>query len=330
MDPNQQQSMPTVPAPPTPTQDNLPQGHAAGAQPPAVPQIQPPVQEPAPQVTDTIPQDPPAPEKANGKMKLIVIVLIVLAVLGIVIAIIMFLLSSGNSNSTKKIDIEKQSEVGPRDHEAQEFPEFQGVEVADTTVAFNKVDESFRIRYLGKIFHEQDTGEFSPREVFPETADDFTWYGLVDKPEDTLNDGGLFSFKAPDTYQSFMFIMRWDDESGERYQMYRFNDNQVSLLREFTKERLFYVPIIDGYSLGGNFASIKLFTCPTCTEESPEILLYHITTGDTKNIGQVSYFAWGDDDSSYEYKEYKEGVDPETVTLRKNEFFGESIDILDP
>ena len=273
------------------------------------------------------PMPPVSPNKGLN-LKLIVGALVIVLVIGILVAVLLVFLPKKNTDTS--VVPQGTEGPGPRDHTSQEFPNFAGIDLGDKTVAFNKVDDSFQLKYLGKIFHEQDTGTFAPREVDFEASDNFTWYGLVNPPDKTLGDGSIFSFKAPLTYQSFVFIMRWDQPEGEHYYMYRVHDNEVSLLREFTKDTLFYAPIIDGFSLGGNFVSIKLFTCPTCTDENPEVLLYHIKSGETKNLGRVSYFAWGKDDASYEYKEYKEGVDESTVPVRKNEFFVESVDILDP
>lgn len=311
----------------------LPQGHPAGYESPSLPiPIQPTNQQPQPNQPAVPMMPPPPPPRKGGGMKMIIITLVIILILSVIAGVVLFVITSGGGTKKEIItDPKTKDEVGPREHEAQEFPEFQGVEIGEKTVAFNKVDESFQIRHLGKIYHEQDTGEFAPREFVPvEEASKFDWYGLVNPPESAINDGALTSFKAPLTYQSFMFIMRWDDIEGERYYMYRFHDNKVTLLREFTKERLFYYPVIDSFSLGGNFASIKLFTCSTCVDETPEVLLYEISTGHVKNLGQVSHFAWGNDDKSYEYKEYREGVDPVSLPLRKNEFFSDSVNILDP
>lgn len=317
MDPNNQTS-PQVPQMPAPNLTMPPAPNPAQNVPMAEPT---PLAQPTPVAAPSMPVMPPPPAKKGGGLKFVIIGLVVVLVLSLVIGAVVILMPQGTTDKTGEET--KDEGPGAREHEAQEYPDFVGVEIGEDTVAFNKVDESFRIRYKEQIFHEQDTGEFTPREVFPETKDDFKWYGLVDAP-----DSKLFSFKAPVTYQSFIFIMRSNTE--EKYTMYRFQNNQLSLLSEFTKDRVFYAPIIDDFSLGGNFVSIKLFTCPTCTDGTPEVLLYHIETGETKNLGQVSHFAWGKDDASYEYKEYKEGVDPDTQVLRKNEFFVESVDILDP
>jgi len=273
---------------------------------------------------------PPPPTR---KLPLKIIIIIAVVFLLVFIAVIaMSILTGGNSAPAEQQVYSPESTplAGPAEHTVEEYPDYNGIEVDENTVSFNKVDESFRINYLGKIYHEQDTESYGPREVFPETADDYTWYGLVDTPDDVIGTPELFSFKAPPTYRSFIFIMRWDRSDGEKYEMYRFHDNQVTKLTDFTKDRAFYVPILDNFSLGGNFVSINIFSCPTCTYEEPEILLYHIPSGETRNIGRVSYFSWGDDDNAYEYREYKEGVDPANVPIRKNEFFVESTTILNP
>lgn len=311
----------------------MPQGHPAGEQPqpiaPAPPKPRPqqlPTQGASPAPVNT--PAPPPPRKSGGKMKFIIIGLVVFLILAIVIGVAVFISRGGSGNP--RATAEPSGEPGPKEHEATEFPEFEGVEITDDTVSFNKVNESFRIRYKDQIFHEQDTGKFRPREVFPvEEALTFDWYGLVNPPED-VDDGELFSFRAPPTYQSFIFIMRWESAQGELYQMHRFHDNKVSLLREFTEDRLFYVPVLDSFSLGGNFVSINLFPCATCFDVVPEVLLYEVSTGFVKNLGQVSYFAWGADDKSYEYREYKEGEPDSEVPVRRNEFFSESVQILDP
>lgn len=287
-----------------------------------------------PQQPQTAPPPPPPP-KRGFPLKIVLIIAAIFAILSVGI-IAVALLSGGDDNQQPVVNNNQvfapspTPQAGPREHVAEEYPDFQGIPVGENTVAFNKVDESFRIKYMGQIFHEQDTGSFLPREVFPENADQFQWYGLVETPDDVVGEPKLFSFKAPPTYRSFIFIMKWDREDGERYEMYRFQDNQVTKIEEFTKDRNFYVPIIDDFSLGGNFVSINIFSCPTCYDEEPEILLYHLPSGESRNIGRVSYFAWGDDDNAYEYKEYKAGVDPDTVPLRKNEFFVESTNILNP
>lgn len=328
---NQQPGGPAQAPPPTPVQ---PQTNPVAQVPQAAaPKPVTPAPNPSVQPTASPPTIPPPPPKKGFPIKIVVIIAIVFIL--IFAGIFAVILLSGGQPEEQVVDNQvfapsPTPEVGPREHTAEDYSEFNGVPIDEGTVAFNKVDESFRIRYFDQIYHEQDSGSFQPREVFPETADDFDWYGLVDTPDDVVGQPQLFSFKAPPTYRSFVFIMRWDDEAGEKFEMYRFHDNQVTKLEEFRKDRSFYVPVLDNFSLGGNFVSINIFSCTTCFDEEPEILLYHIPSGESRNIGRVSYFAWGDDDNAYEYKEYKEGVDPDKVPLRKNEFFVESTNILNP
>ncbi len=182
---------------------------------------------------------------------------------------------------------------------------------------------------------EQNSGSYEVREVESDNPDQYPWYGLVDAPEGLLNIDGsgdeVFSFKGTPSNKSFSFVMHWNTGEEDAYYMYRFNNNELSQLRVFTREDgLFFVPKLNEFSFGGNFVNIHLFPCPSCTDQVPETLLYYIPTGEVKEIGRVSQFSWGEDDNTYEYKEYQEGVDPDSLPLRRNEFFEESVDLLIP
>lgn len=218
----------------------------------------------------------------------------------------------------------------------EEYPEFPGIPINENTVSFLKLDGKFCLRYKGKIYIPQDTGSLVPR-FKTENAEmaNYPWIGLVDAPADLLVNGGpgdtVLSFEESPSNKSFVFIMSWKTEEGEKYRMFRFNNNSFSELRVFTqKDGLYYVPRINMFSLGGNFLNLSLFRCSDCITEQPETLLYYIPTGEDRNIGKVSYFKWGEDDNVYEYKEYEEGVDPADQLLRTNEFFERSIDLLSP
>lgn len=331
------QAAPQQVQPGQPQQAAAPVQQSSQPMPPVAQAVGQAVQPSQPQQTP--PQAPPPPPKRKLPMKLIIGVAVVFIIIFVSIIAFTFLSTPPAEEQVDTTDLvfapEATPAAGPDEHTNQEYPEFSGVEIGTNTVQFNKVNDSFQIKYKDVIYHEQDTGSFVPRVVTTqkfEAIDDFPWYGMVDAPKDLVDPDGagdqLFSFKAPPTYRSFVFIMRWDRPSGEVYEMYRFHDDGITKLDEFTKTRTFYVPKLHEFSLGGNFISINIFSCPTCTDEEPEVLLYHIPSGETKSIGRVSYFAWGQDDNAYEYKEYRPGVDSDLLPILKNEFFVESVDIL--
>lgn len=331
MDPNQ----PASPVTPQPGAQ-APQPPVAPEPAPTVPSTGQPVSSPNP-----APGSPPAPPTPSGAKKkplpikkiiVLVIVLITLGGFGFIAATaIINAPPPPVSGDNLVFEAPGTPTPGPTEHTTEDYPDFKGVDIGADTVSFNKVDESFQIKYHGRVFHEQDTGKYEPREVFPDNVDAYKWYGMVNPPGNLSDKNGegdkLLSFKAPQlTYKSFVFIMRWDNADGEQYPMYRFHDNQISLLTTFKKDRIFYLPILREFSPGGTFISIDLFRCATaiCTSEKPEVLLYHVETGETRNIGRVSDFRWTDEDNIYEYKPYEEGTDDSQIAWRRNDFFVDS------
>lgn len=226
--------------------------------------------------------------------------------------------------------------VAPEDtapeHFFEEFPGFPGIPINDSTISFIKADGKFCLLYKGVVYLPQDSGVLIPKskEETEEMAT-FPWTGLVDAPGDIIGVDEIFSFKDSPSNNSFVFITRWETPAGERYHMYRFYNNRFSELKIFSQaDGLFFVPKLNLFSLGGNFLNLSLFRCPDCLTEQPETLLYYIPTGETRNIGKVSFFEWSEDDNVYRYKQFEEGVDPEDMPLRTNEFFEQSEELLNP
>ena len=320
---NQQTQVPTqqlVPVQNAPQVAQQPQEQQKTAATPPQPQVQ------APQ-TPTVSQQK-ADEKPKRKLPirkaLVVVVLLVIIAGGALLASQFIGRDPGDVTP------------GAEEHTFEEFPDFSGIPINENTVSFAKVDNKFCLRYKGHIYLEQNSGEYEVREVESEDPDQYPWYGLVDAPEDLVVSDGegdrLFSFKATPSNKSFVFIMQWENQNGEQYHMFRFNNNEFSNLRVFNQsaDGLFYAPKLNEFSLGGNFVNIHMFPCAICTSQVPETLLYYIPTGETKDIGQVSYFSWGEDDNTYEYKDYEQGISPDELPLRRNEFFEESVDLLLP
>lgn len=301
MDPNQQPPQPQQ----QPEQPTSPEPELAVAPPPVVP--------------------PKPKRKIPIKKALFVIIFLVLLAGGAILA-------------SQYLKNPPASDVAPQagEHIIEEFPDFNSIPVTEDTISFTKVDNKFCLLYRGHVYLEQETGSYDVRLVKDANPDDYPWYGMVNAPDGLIAKDGpgdeLFSFKASPSNKSFVFIMRWATESGgERYYMYRFNNNQLSKLYEFSRsDGLFFVPKLNEFSLGGNFLNLHNFPCATCTTQVPETILYYIPTGEQKNIGRTTDFNWGADDNTYEYKEYEDGVEPSTQPLRRNEFFEESVDLLEP
>src|SRR3990167_8464994 len=192
------------------------------------------------------------------------------------------------------------------EHVFEEFPDFPGIPINDSTISFVKADGKFCLLYKGVIYLPQDSGVLVPKsQEETEEMAAFPWIGLVDAPGDINGTDEVFSFKDSPSNNSFVFITRWETSSGESYHMYRFFNNNISELRIFRPDNgLFYVPKLNLFSLGGNFLNLSMFRCPECLTEQPETMLYYIPTGDTRNIGKVSHFEWSEDDNVYKYKQY--------------------------
>lgn len=266
------------------------------------------------------------PRSKRGKYLKILLAGIIVATIGVGVY---FYYNGGLSGSRNNPGDQEQK------YTFEYFPSFQGVPINENTISFSKVDGKFCLRYKGLIYTPQDTGSLDPKvKQENEETREFPWYGLVDAPANLISESGpgdvIFSFKDSPSRRSFVFITRWQTESGERYHMYRFHNDSFSELRVFSRAAgVFWVPKVTQFSLGGNFLNIGLFRCATCLNEVPETLLYFVPTGEIKNIGQTSYFEWGADDNEYQYKPYVEGVDPADLPMRRNEFFERSIELLD-
>ncbi len=226
-----------------------------------------------------------------------------------------------------------QPQATPFKHTFEEYPDFSGIPINENTISFVKADGKFCLLYGGVVYLPQDSGVFVPKsETATEEMLAFPWIGLVDAPAElSVGVDEVFSFKDSPGNNSFVFIMRWQSSAGERYHMYRFFNNKFSELKVFTSaDGLYHVPKLNIFSLGGNFLNLSMFRCVGCLTEQPETTLYYIPTGDTRNIGKVSFFEWTEDDNVYRYKPYEEGISPEEVPLRTNEFFTESEELLNP
>lgn len=286
---------------------------------------------PPPQVTGEpsaqtapIPNPPPGPKKRGLPKVLLVVVLAIIALGGPA-----YLLLGRNKPAVTEPEFDPYTE-----HVFEEFPDFPGIPISENTISFVKSDGKFCILYKGVVYLPQDSGVLIPKKE-EATAEmlAFPWIGLVDAPNDLVPGGAdeVFSFKDSPSNNSFVFIMRWQTQEGERYHMYRFFNNNFSELKVFTRDDgLHYVPKLNIFSLGGNFLNLSMFTCANCLTEQPETVLYYIPTGDTRNIGKVSFFEWSEDDNVYKYKEYEEGVNPDDLPLRTNEFFETSEELLNP
>lgn len=222
-------------------------------------------------------------------------------------------------------------------HVFEEYPNFPGIPIKENTISFLKADGKFCLLYKGIVYLPQDSDSFIPKAMdLTEEMKAYPWIGLVDAPDNLVAEGGpgdaIFSFKETPSNRSFVFIVRWDTSEGENYHVFRFNNNNFSELRVFNtqKDGLYYAPKLHSFSPGGNYLNLNMFRCPGCLNDVPETLLYYIPTGDDRDLGQVSYFKWREDDNTYEYKDYEEGVDPANLPLRVNEFFEDSIDLLGP
>ena len=120
-------------------------------------------------------------------------------------------------------------------------------------------------------------------------------------------------------------------KKGSTYEMYRFNNNAFEQVVNFAagaSPTANYVPKIVSFSIGGSFMNMDMFSCPTCTpNEKPETLLVYLPTKKLKAIGKTSHFRW-QNDGVYEFKEYKEGVNPDTLPLKVEEFAERPEDLL--
>lgn len=283
-----------------------------------VPPVQSPTVEPvSPIVT---------PKRRVPKKLLILVLLIVLAGVGIVLF--------NKTKNTMPDMPQEEEQVAPV---FEEYPDFSGIPINETTVSFLKADGKFCLLYKGIIYTPQDSGSFLPKaKDLTAEMEAFPWIGLVDAPNNLVSDGGagdaVFSFKETPSNRSFVFIMRWDTVDGEQYHMFRFNNNTFSELRVFNQDQdgLYYSPRLHSFSPGGNYVALNMFRCPGCLSEVPETQLYYIPSKDVRDLGQVSYFNWREDDNTYEYKDYEEGVDPANMPLLVNEFFEDSVNLLTP
>jgi hypothetical protein len=302
-------------APQTPTAKKAPMP-APQQTPPAKPDVQP---------------NPPAP-KRKGLPKSLLFIVVIIIFLGL--AAVAFSMVRNRINNEGE---EATATPGPAEHVFEEYPDFTGIPINDNTISFTKADGKFCLLYKNKIYLPQETGSLEPRiKDATEEMLAFPWIGLVDAPENITIFGGpgdeVFSFKESPSNKSFVFIVRWTYENGERFHMFRFNNDNLSELRVFDEptDGLFSTPKVNLFSPGGNFLNLTMLRCAKCLEEKPETLLYYIPTAETRNIGKVSEFSWGEDDNTYSYRQYQEGVDPNSFPLRTNEFFEQSIDLLTP
>lgn len=294
--------------------------------------VQPVYQEksptPPPQSPDTEPTSPVPKPKRRGLPKTLLFVVGIIIFLGVaafVFSLVQDRISNNEESATKEA-------AGPTEHEFEEYPNFAGIPINENTISFVKADGKFCLLYKGKVYLPQDTGSLEPRvKDATEEMLAFPWLGLVDAPDNITGDE-IYSFRHSPSNKSFVFITRWTMEEGEKFHMFRFNNDNISQLRVFDEatDGLFHAPKINIFSPGGNFLNLSMFRCAGCLNEHPETLLYYIPTAETRNIGKVSEFSWGADDNTYNYRQFEEGVNPATMPLRTNEFFEQSIELLTP
>lgn len=270
------------------------------------------------------PTPPPAPKK-RGIPKTLIFIVVILIFLGAAAFAFSFVQMRVNKSEPTPTE-------APKKHVFEEYPDVAGIPIDDKTISFLKADGKFCLLYNNVIYLPQDEGKLEPRTKEPnEEMLAFPWIGLVEAPN-ADEPGEIYSFKESPSNKSFVFIARFLENGVEKYHMYRFNNNAISELRVFDEETdgLFFAPKISIFSPAGNFLDLSMFRCNTCLEEYPETLLYYIPTAETRNIGKTTDFSWGEDDNTYNYKQYEEGVSPDEQTLRTNDFFEKSIDLLTP
>ena len=274
-------------------QTQNPQQVYQAPQAPQTPQAIPPAPVPeAKPVEAALPPPAPARRGIPKTLFFIIGIIVFLGIAAFVFSMVQQRISDENGIVTET--------PNPEAHVFEEYPDFPGIPINENTISFTKADGKFCLLYKGLVYLPQETGSLEPRikEATPEMLE-FPWIGLVDSPEDIVLFGGpgdeIISFKESPSNRSFVFIVNWTYEEGERFHMFRFNNNNLSELRVFEEpvDGLFHTPIVSIFSPGGNFLNLSMFRCPNCLdEEHPETLLYYIPTAETRNIGKVSQFAW--------------------------------------
>ncbi|KKQ77063.1 MAG: hypothetical protein UT00_C0022G0005 [Parcubacteria group bacterium GW2011_GWA1_38_7] len=281
-------------------------------QPPVtLPPIQPPVGIPAPPppagapIAPAVPFSPIVINQGGSKKKFLIFAfsLLILVGGGLVGA---SLLSNKTSLNPISQASPQPTPLTPKDDELAGFA--KGIAIGPNTVSVTKADGKFCLQYKGKIYLPQELTSEIPKVVTPPDPSVYTWYGLLNAPEDLTNqDSELFSFKASPDNQNFVFIMRWARSPQEQFEMFRFTASGVSPIKSFglaAFEGAYWVPRISQMSIDGQFTSVHTYKCIDCTAHLPETLLFNLPQIQNINIEKVQEFEWSDA-GKYSYKEAK-------------------------
>lgn len=289
-----------VPVPPAPVLPYPPVNAPLPAQPLPSPE------QPASQMPTTAP--PPTPLSpvivggGRSKKKILFIILILFILLGGGAGVA--LLSSRSGSGVAPTATPQATPIAQKDDELAGFS--KGIVIGPNTVSVTKADGKFCLRYKDKIYLPQDLESELPKIATPPDPSVYTWYGLINAPEDLTNqDSELFSFKPSPDNQSFVFIMRWARSPEEQFEMFRFNSDGVVAIRSFglpSIEGAYAIPRVSQMSMDGNYSSVNLYKCIDCAVHHPETLLVNLPQVQSRKIGKVQEFKWGES-GTYTYKE---------------------------
>lgn len=161
------------------------------------------------------------------------------------------------------------------------------------------------INFDGKIYEEGEDAGF-PKEIQPLTQD-IVWKDLVEINVEDNTFKELFSFKTLPNKEDFLIVARYDFDN---LHIYKFTakdqkfEESLFVTKEMTKTGQMFPKIVDTDTTG-KYVSLNMYSCWNCGGHPSSRLLWNSETGNTKDLGFVSYFKWLDD-GNYEYKEFVE------------------------
>jgi hypothetical protein len=207
---------------------------------------------------------------------------------------------------------------------------------SENTVSFARTNtNAVIIKYHDQIF--DDTSPFTMEPVKNVNASDYTWYGLVNTPDNVKPKEFMYDevFGLKSNSKVFVFIMRWGDSKTNgpiKYYVYKYDSQMtqpLTLLKTFVpSDNEPAVPKM--LTLDDKYVAFSMYGCWNCGGGTPETLLMRLSDGKTQKIGKTSYFNWKTD-GKYEYKEYQSKpcaepgpgecfVEPEKLPMKEGSF----------
>lgn len=192
----------------------------------------------------------------------------------------------------------------------------------DHTLEFVRVENAALVRYKDNLYGSQ-VG-FEPELVQLPDAGFFPWKPLINTPKDVGGIDEVYSFYSSQDTSNIAFVMRWAKnriDEGTHYDVYVYNafasKDAVRKVHTFIEQgESSNVPKIASLSADGRYLALALFTCGTCTTDTPVTMVIDTTTGVYKDLGKTSELTWGQG-GEFQYKELQEVECPDKTSQTK-------------